>query len=154
MRIHTIVAHDINGLIGLNSSIPWHIPADLKRFKQLTTGHAVVMGRKTWESLPVRPLPDRLNLIVSKDHHPTLWDALNDPEIDRRHIEDVYIIGGSQLYLESAPITDTIYRTVVSRVIPVRSTDRDPRYYDLPHGFKQMDLDEFDGYRFETWVRK
>ena len=58
-----------NGVIGNNNALPWHLPEDLKHFKELTTGHAVIMGRKTWESLPARfrPLPGRQNIVVTRD---------------------------------------------------------------------------------------
>ena len=58
-----------NGVIGKGNALPWHLPEDLKHFKQLTTGHAVIMGRKTWESLPpkFRPLPNRLNIVITRD---------------------------------------------------------------------------------------
>ena len=67
--IACVVAHSRNRVIGRDGDLPWHLPADLRRFRELTSGHAVVMGRRTYESLPdrFRPLPDRRNLVLSRD---------------------------------------------------------------------------------------
>ena len=61
-----LVAVSPEGIIGKNNTIPWHYSADLKRFKRLTTGKTIIMGRKTWESLPVKPLPNRRNIVISR----------------------------------------------------------------------------------------
>src|SRR5438477_747847 len=66
-RIALVVARAANGVIGDKGKIPWRIPADMRRFRQITMGKPCIMGRKTWESLPKRPLPGRLNIIVSRD---------------------------------------------------------------------------------------
>ena len=63
-----IVAVAENGVIGVNGALPWHIPEDLKRFKALTLGKPMIMGRKTWDSLPRRPLPGRTNIVVTRDN--------------------------------------------------------------------------------------
>ena len=65
MHVHLIWAQDKNGVIGVNGQLPWHIPEDLYNFKRLTSGHPIVMGRKTWESLPFKPLPNRRNIVLS-----------------------------------------------------------------------------------------
>ena len=67
--IACVVAHSRNRVIGRDGDLPWHLPADLRRFRELTSGHAVVMGRRTYESLPdrFRPLPNRRNLVLSRD---------------------------------------------------------------------------------------
>ena len=65
MKIHLIWAQDQNGGIGTNSKLPWHIPVDLQNFKKLTLNATIVMGRKTWESLPIKPLPKRRNIVLS-----------------------------------------------------------------------------------------
>ena len=66
MNIQLTWAQDKKGGIGKNGKLPWHISEDLKNFKKLTTGHTIIMGRKTWDSLPVKPLPNRKNIILSK----------------------------------------------------------------------------------------
>ena len=65
MEIHLIWAQDINGGIGKDGKLPWHLSEDLKNFKKITSGYPVIMGRKTWDSLPIKPLPNRRNIILS-----------------------------------------------------------------------------------------
>jgi dihydrofolate reductase len=101
--IKMIVAHDENNVIGYKNAIPWINKEDLKLFKTLTTNNTIVMGRKTWDSLPKKPLPNRVNIVVTRQKLPstnevifvnTLSDAISHPN----NIGDVYIIGGEQLY--------------------------------------------------------
>ena len=136
-----VVAHSFPEYgIGMSGNLPWHISADLKRFKELTVGKIVVMGRKTWESLPVRfkPLPNRVNIVVSRDFNKleyniiqeqykdseqpvyfTDWDSLIDVISivieEKKNISDVMFIGGGEIYckaLEDYNIT-SIYITEV-----------------------------------------
>ena len=108
--IIAIVAHNKNYVIGKNNKIPWNLPEDLKLFKKHTEGHVVVMGRKTWESLPekFRPLPNRLNIVMSRsyknpEHEPNLvkvgsWD---DALLQAQYMspgKHVFVIGGSEIY--------------------------------------------------------
>ncbi len=67
MNVHLIYARAANGVIGKDGAMPWHLPEDLAHFKRLTQGHPVIMGRKTWDSLPLKPLPGRLNIVLSRD---------------------------------------------------------------------------------------
>jgi len=102
-EIVLVVAAAENGVIGKDGKIPWHISEDLKRFKALTLGKTVVMGRKTWDSLPKKPLPNRKNVVVTRD---VGWNAPNAeratlPELDLSWIspgEDWMIIGGAEIY--------------------------------------------------------
>ena len=117
--ISAIVAVDENWGIGSNGDLLDRIPEDLKRFKQLTTGHIVVMGRKTWDSLSKKPLPDRLNVVIS--HRRSLLGMmsfsmpleeakariLGDPEAE------YFIIGGGQIYKELLPLCDRVYLTKI-----------------------------------------
>ena len=66
MKVHLIWAQDFNGGIGVSGKLPWHIKEDLKNFKTLTLNSTIIMGRKTWDSLPIKPLPKRKNLVLSK----------------------------------------------------------------------------------------
>ncbi len=98
-----IVAASENNVIGLENAIPWKIPADLKRFAQLTTGHPVIMGRKTYESLPpkFRPLPKRENIVLSTTMAPSegLYVARTvDEALQLTEGRDAYVIGGSIVY--------------------------------------------------------
>ena len=118
--ISLIVARAQNGVIGSRNDLPWYLPADLRRFKELTTGSTVVMGRKTFESIVSRlghGLPDRRNVVVTRQqlHFP-------DAEVihDVREIEqmgDVFVIGGAELYRQTLDIADRLYITEVKAVI-------------------------------------
>lgn len=107
MGINIIVAMDKNGLIGKDGSLPWHIPSDLQFFKTATLGRTVVMGRKTRESLG-RPLPNRTNIVLSRDSSITVQDILN-----LKNKEDLFIIGGSQIYKEFLPHADNLIITTI-----------------------------------------
>jgi dihydrofolate reductase len=118
MRISLIVAMSESGLIGTDKGLPWHLPADLKRFKTLTWGKPIIMGRKTHELIG-RPLPGRLNIVVTRQPgyaaegcevvH-SLDEALalagNTPD-------EIMIVGGAQIYREALPLCQRVYLTVV-----------------------------------------
>jgi dihydrofolate reductase len=123
MRISLIVAMSETGLIGTGQGLPWHLPADLKRFKTLTWGKPIIMGRKTHE-LICRPLPGRLNIVVSRQPgykaegcevvH-SLDEALTLARRAARPNEpqEIMIIGGAQIYREALPLGERVYLTVV-----------------------------------------
>lgn len=120
--ISIIVAMDRNGVIGQNGKLPWHLPGDLKWFKEKTWGKVVIMGRRTFESLGRRPLPGRRNIVVtSTQQHvagvecvPSLTAAL---DLFRHAPEwaEVFIIGGAQLYAEALPLCDRMYLTEINQ---------------------------------------
>jgi dihydrofolate reductase len=114
--ISVIVAVADNGVIGGQNRLLWHISEDLRRFKQITMGHPVVMGRKTWDSLG-RPLPARRNIVISRQ---TL--SVEGAEVAHSLLEacslfapedEIFIIGGAQIYEEAMPIADKLYLTRV-----------------------------------------
>jgi dihydrofolate reductase len=119
MKLSLIVAADQNNGIGLNGQLPWRLPDDLKRFKQLTLGHHLVMGRKTYESIG-RPLPGRTTIVVTRqvNYRPEgvlcaqgIDDAL---ELARSRGEsEVFCCGGGELYRQMLPLADCIYLTRV-----------------------------------------
>jgi len=108
-----------NGVIGANNGLPWRLPADLAHFRALTMGHAIVMGRKTWQSLG-RPLPGRQNLVVTRDRafeapgatvaH-SLADALRAASLPPPH----FCIGGAELYAQALPAADLLHLTEIGR---------------------------------------
>ena len=108
-----LVAISPEGIIGKNNTIPWHYSADLKRFKRLTTGKTIIMGRKTWESLPVKPLPNRRNIVISRsslenvDCFQSIDEALETCE------GDIWFIGGAGIYEEAMLKSDLIDMTLV-----------------------------------------
>ena len=115
--ITLIVARDRNGAIGKDGDIPWRAPEDLKMFKRETEGGALIMGRKTWESLPVKPLPGRFNAVVSRDteaaeHVYSGVTAAIAACHDARH-HRVYGIGGGSIYKEMLPLADRLLITEV-----------------------------------------
>ena len=108
-----LVAVSPEGIIGKDNTIPWHYSADLKRFKRLTTGNTIIMGRKTWESLPIKPLPDRRNIVITRSSikniecFQSIDDALQTCE------GDVWFIGGAGIYQEAMQKADVIDMTLV-----------------------------------------
>ena len=114
--ISIIVAVAENGIIGDKNTLLWHISEDLRRFKALTTGHPVVMGRKTFESLG-RPLPNRRHVVISRQELAIdgceVVHSLDEALALFPSDEEVFIIGGAQIYAEALPIADRFYLTRV-----------------------------------------
>ncbi len=117
MLVSIIAAMDRNRLIGSNNQLPWHLPADLAHFKQVTMGKPIIMGRKTYESIG-RPLPGRTNIVLTRspDFHAegvvtanTLQQALDYASVE----DEVMIIGGSSIYELALPGADRLYLTYV-----------------------------------------
>jgi len=117
MTISIIVAVAENQVIGSNNKLLWHLKEDLQRFKSLTLGHHIIMGRKTYESVG-RPLPGRTNVIITRDKNykasgcvivNSLDDAFNVAKMDN----EVFIIGGGEIYRQTLPLTNRIYLTKV-----------------------------------------
>lgn len=124
MTASLVAAVARGGVIGRNGGIPWHLPEDLARFKELTTGHTVVMGRKTWDSLPdrFRPLPGRRNVVVTRDPD---WSAEGAERAES--IEDalrllgqearVFVIGGGETYEAALPYADELLLTEIDALV-------------------------------------
>ena len=126
--ISLIVAKAANGAIGKGNRMPWHISGDLKYFKRVTTGHPVIMGYNTWLSLGERPLPGRRNIVVSRSHSaapdcgaeflPSLEAAVAAAGAGTADAsEEVFVIGGGQLYRAAMPLAGRLYITEVETVI-------------------------------------
>ena len=119
--ISAIVAVDNNWGIGYNGDLLEHIPEDLKYFKELTTNHVVVMGRKTWDSLPHKPLKDRLNIVISRQPRGPLGEMAFSIPINEAKVrvslsdndEEWFIIGGGSIYKEFLSICDRVYVTKI-----------------------------------------
>ena len=123
MKLSLIVAVSENGVIGRNGDLPWHLSADLRRFKRLTMGHILLMGRKTWESIG-RPLPGRTSIVISRqtDYQTgfeevpvaaNLDEALADARKVRSTDAEVYVIGGARVYEMTFPRVDQLLLTRV-----------------------------------------
>ncbi len=125
MTVSMIAAMGSNRVIGKDNDIPWHLPDDFQYFKETTNGHAVIMGRKNWESLPknFRPLPNRINVVITRQQDykakgaelvPSLKNALKLAE-EKTDQEEIFIIGGGEIYRQALEIADCIYLTEINQ---------------------------------------
>ncbi|HYE60209.1 MAG TPA: dihydrofolate reductase [Candidatus Kapabacteria bacterium] len=156
MSLSLVAAVAENQCIGKNGTLPWHIPEDMKHFKELTSGHVVLMGRKTWESIPekFRPLPHRINIVITRQEayavpegvfvFPTIEEALAAfPG------KDMMVIGGAQMYAETIGRADTLYITHVHSVVP-----GDTFFPSIdPTIWRETDRKDHDGFSFVTYKR-
>jgi dihydrofolate reductase len=119
LRIALIAAVAKNGVIGIDNRLPWRLPEDMKRFRALTLGHSVIMGRRTWESIG-RPLPERQNIVVTRaaanPPHGVEFARSLDEALERVRLpEPLFVIGGEALYREALPRADLMYLTEIQR---------------------------------------
>jgi dihydrofolate reductase len=120
--ISFVVAMARNGVIGREGGLPWHISSDLKRFKEITMGKPVIMGRKTWESLPRKPLPGRRNIVITQQRGYVAEgaDVAESPQAALLMVPDapeVAVIGGGEIYRLFWPQVDRLYLTEVDLVV-------------------------------------
>jgi dihydrofolate reductase len=120
MRLHIIFARAANGVIGKAGTMPWHLPEDLAHFKRTTLGCPVIMGRKTWDSLPpkFRPLPGRLNVVVTRQRDwqaagASVANSLPDALALCGDAPDVWVIGGAEIYAQALPLAATAVVTEI-----------------------------------------
>lgn len=112
----------LNRVIGVGNRIPWHLPEDFKWFKQMTTGHVLVMGRRTFESIG-RPLPNRTTLVLSRSQflHPGVRtiSRLDDIDLSEPAMagREIFICGGAQIYEQALPLCSDLFLTLVKRVV-------------------------------------
>lgn len=121
-RLHLIYARAANGVIGKDNALPWHLPEDLAHFKRTTLGCPVIMGRKTWDSLPAkfRPLPGRINVVVTRDPQWQADGALRAPSLQAARERcppdsDAWVIGGAQIYAQALPLATSVVVTEIDR---------------------------------------
>ncbi len=119
-QISIIVAIAANNAIGKDNDLLWHLSGDLKRFKELTTGHTIVMGKRTFESLPVRPLPNRRSIVITDIEGEQIAGCVMaysiEDAIAKFDIADEnFIIGGGSVYRQFMPIADKLYLTIVHK---------------------------------------
>ncbi|MDQ2101652.1 dihydrofolate reductase [Azospirillum isscasi] len=125
MRISLVVAAARNGVIGRNGTLPWSLPGDLTRFKELTLGKPILMGRRTWDSLPRKPLPGRDNLVVSRsvpagERDGVRWFGGIGAALDwcrAQGAAEACVIGGADLFRETLPLADAIHLTRVEQEV-------------------------------------
>lgn len=126
MTVGVIWAQSREGVIGHQGTLPWHIPEDMAHFRQVTDGHPVVMGRRTWESLPprFRPLPGRRNLVLTRRRDLAVPGAEVVGTLDealaraREDAEQVWVIGGAEVYAAALPVATVAEITEVDAVVP------------------------------------
>ena len=120
-KITIIVAASENSVIGYKNALPWHISEDLKNFKKITINHSVIMGRKTFESIG-KPLKDRRNIVISRDktlkiEGVEVVNSLDDAVCRTKDENEIFIIGGEQIYKIALPIATNMHITRVYRII-------------------------------------
>jgi dihydrofolate reductase len=151
-KIKAIAAVSLNGVIGKKGDLPWRIPGELKWFKKITMGHIIVMGRKTWDSLPGL-LPGRENWILSRSNHSienakvfTSFDEVENTAGDRT----VFIIGGGEIYSAFLPKCEEIYLTEVPQIIQ----DGDAFFPSYKNDFHCTEtLEKNDDFTIGKWCR-
>ncbi len=157
MSIILVAAVAKNGCIGKGGTLPWHIPEDLAHFKKLTTGKIVLMGRKTWESLPAkfRPLPGRKNIVITRQadfavpagvelHHSV------NAALAKHHTSTVSVIGGAELYQQTIDLADTLYLTEVHRTV-----EGDAFFPPFDKTiWQETKRENFPAYSFVTYTRR
>lgn len=162
MSISIIVAIAENNAIGKNNQLLWHIPGDLKRFKRITSGHKVIMGKKTYESLPVKPLPGRENIVISDNMKDRFEGCIMAWSIDdalklSMPYEECFVIGGGTIYRQFMRFADKLY---ITRVF--KSFDADTFFPDInPDEWDEIERithppdekNDFE-YAFITYVKK
>ena len=158
--ISIIAAMDENHLIGANNDLPWHLPADLQRVKQLTTGNSIILGRKNHESIG-RPLPNRKNIVVTRDIHYeapgcTVVNSI-DAAIDAADGDEIFIFGGANIYQQTLDIAQKMYLTFIHETFdgdtyfPDYDTDQ---WIETSRESHQPDEKNKYAYTFITLTRK
>lgn len=147
-----IVACDPKGGIGYNNKLPWSkIEGDLPRFKELTTGKVVLMGRNTWDSLPKKPLPNRINVVVTKRDIMGVTTLTSLPDRDSMDLSDVWVIGGAKLIQSSWHLIDEIH---LSRTIAEYTCDTFIDLVKLEREFMCYFKEQHTDHSYEIWKRK
>ncbi len=157
MTVNAIIAHDDKFGIGKNGKLPWdHSPADMKWFRECTNGHVVIMGRKTWESIGSKKLPNRINIVVSRSTIQGDPDCVYNGEMPKliqmikKEYSDLktWIIGGADIYKQSLHICDNIYVTKFSGDY---NCDAFVPMNDYLSEYIEMAKREYDGLTFSIW---
>lgn len=156
--IALIAAVAKNNVIGKANDLPWYLPEDLKRFKELTTGHTCIMGRKTYESILARlghPLPNRTNVVITSNPDYQVGEGVekyhNLPEaISAHQNEDIFLIGGSRIFEEGIKLADTLYITELKK-----DYDGDVYFPELDEGQWNREVTEpHPEFDFVTYLKK
>lgn len=152
MIISIIAAMAENRVIGKDGRLPWHLPADLAHFRDVTMGHPLVMGRKTFEGIG-RPLPGRTTIVVSRqlDYHPAGCFVVNDLDSALTVVPDateIFICGGGEIYRQALPFADRVYLTIVHKI-----AEGDTVFPEIPQCFTEVSCTEADENPPLTFIR-
>lgn len=166
LPLSLIAALGENRVIGVDNSMPWHLPGDFKYFKATTLGKPIIMGRKTWDSLG-RPLPGRLNLVVSRQANLQLEGAEVFTSLEaavqraeawaaEQGVSEVMLIGGAQLYAQALAQADRLYltRVALSPEGDAWFPEFDPTEWKRVGNTENPALDDKPAYNFEVWERR
>ncbi len=156
--ISVMVAACRNGVIGANNKLPWHLPADLQRYKQLTMGHTIRMGRKTFESIG-KPLPGRTNIVITRQKEfqccgTTVVHSVEEALLDHENEKEAFVIGGAEIFRQALPFADRIYLTRIEK-----DFEGDTKLFEIdPAVWKETSREEFLNdplpHTFLTYERK
>jgi dihydrofolate reductase len=165
LPLSLIAALGENRVIGIDNSMPWHLPGDFKYFKATTLGKPIIMGRKTWDSLG-RPLPGRLNIVVSRqaglqldgaEVYPSLESAVVRAQewANQQGIDEVMLIGGAQLYAQGMAQADRLYltRVTLSPEGDAWFPEFDLTQWKLVSNIENPAVDDKPAYNFEVWEK-
>ena len=158
LSIALIAAVAANNVIGNKGEIPWHIPEDMRHFKELTLGHPVVMGRKTFESIMKilgKPLPGRVSVVITRQENYTVPEGVRiyrslDGALEAFKNQDIFIIGGGEIYSQSIGRADTLYITHVQKTVA-----GDAHFPKISRGeWELVQEEKHEGFRFATYKRR
>ena len=154
-QLSIIVAMSGNKAIGYHNTLPWHIPEDLAHFKALTTGHTIIMGRRTFQSLPNGALPNRHNIVISTTlkqlNGYDVYASLHDAVDNCRGEKEVFIIGGACLYKEALAYASTLYITHIEQ----NPAHADAFFPDIDwHNWEETSCEKHKGFSFLTYHRQ
>lgn len=167
MKISLVAAIGANYEIGVKGQLLWHLPADMKRFKEITTHHHVLMGRKTFESIPekFRPLPNRVNVILTSNKQfraegckvvHSLADAIALSELANE--KELMVIGGGEIYQLTLPVANTLYITLVQHSFPEADTFfpkwNEQDFVEVENFYFEQDDQHAYNYRFLKFERR
>lgn len=161
-RPDTVVAMGLNREIGFEGDMPWHLPEDLRHFKQLTTGHPVIMGRATWLSIPRRPLPERRNIVLTRDPAFRAEGAETASSLEEalamcgKYVSP-FIIGGASVYAQAMPLVGRIFVTRIDATFPGADAffpPIDSAHWKLTEVSETMTSKSGLTYRFETYENR
>lgn len=155
--IALIVAYSNNKVIGLNGKMPWNLPGDLKRYKELTMGNAIVMGRKTYESIG-RPLEGRLNIVISKTNNYSADNLITvcslSEAVKQAGTKDIFISGGNRVYSEALPYCEKLFVTQID--VDIKGDTFFPTFNESIYDISEdgyFDNEQYP-YRFLTYTKK